>query len=98
MIGDWPPVDYTGFILNVVDGPYFDWQFENGFILSSELSIESKFYSPKFVELGLDSSHSSESESIDFDSANLDISVLSRPFFVIFFWVCCQKCVVIIEL
>ena len=51
---------------------------ENGFILSSELSIESKFDSTKFVELESGSSQPNESESVDFDSANLDISVLSR--------------------
>ena len=64
--------------MNVVDGPHFGWQFENGFILNSELSIESKFDSTKFVELGLGSSQPSESESVDFDSANLDTSVMSR--------------------
>ena len=50
--------------MNVVDGPHFGWQFENGFILNSELSIESKFDSTKFVELESGSSQPNESESL----------------------------------
>ena len=78
VIGEWPPDDWTGFFLIIANGQRVDRQFENDFILSSELSIQSKFDSTKFVELESGSSQPNESESVDFDSANLDISVLSR--------------------
>ena len=58
---------------------------ENGFILSSELSIESKFDSTKFVELGSDSSHFSESKSVDFKSAKSRHLCPVEIFFVFFF-------------
>jgi len=58
---------------------------ENGFILNSKLSIESKFDSTKFVELGLGSSRSSKSKFGEFGDDNPNITVLSVSVFSLSF-------------